>query len=84
MVSATTFMPVPAHSRAGQLAARRLSNTTQRGRSWGSRYICFSPTSGSVMPATAVNSAPDNVVGTAMCGAFGALTSGRGRPRWIR
>ena len=43
-------------------------------------YICFSPTAGSVMPATEVNSAPDNVVGTAMWGTFGADRTGRGDP----
>ena len=55
------------------------SSTTQRGASLGWTYARLSPVAGSVIPAAQVNSAPDNVVGTAMCGAALAPDPSAGR-----
>ena len=74
-------MPDAAHSHGGVATLNAGSSTTTLGASRGSTMACFTRVPSSVMPATAVNSPAESVVGTATCGsprpACGAEVSSR-------
>ena len=61
-------MPDAAHSHGGVATLNAGSSTTTLGASRGSTMACFTRVPSSVMPATAVNSPAESVVGTATCG----------------
>ena len=61
-------MPDAAHSHGGVATLNAGSSTTTLGASRGSTMACFTRVRSSVMPATAVNSPAESVVGTATCG----------------